>query len=207
MTPLPPITRSGAQHAAQHELAKQIYHRNSDPLAVRGLRAFGHLVDRILGSAVGHAPGGDLGALALVVIVVVLVVLVIRRVGVPRRAAAVGAVLAGGEPVTAAEHRTRAERAAAAGDWHTAVIERMRAIARELEERDIVTGRAGRTATELAREAGALLPDLADRLEPAADTFNRVAYGGGRPEPDSLAILAAADEAVQATARPRAVAR
>lgn len=105
-------------------------------------------------------------------------------VGPARRAArrAPAAVL-GERPLTAAEHRRSAERLAAAGDFGAAVIERVRAIAVDLEQRGIVPPRPGRTATELAAEAGAALGGAAGpggpaRLDAAARLFDDIRYGG-----------------------------
>lgn len=201
MTDASPITRNGAQHDARHELAKGIYHRNPDPLPVRAVKWVGHLVDRILSHAFSHAPGGDAGALALVVIVVAVVVVIIWRVGIPRRAGIVGAVLAVDVVRTAAEHRALAESAAATQDWATAVIERMRAIARELEERNIVSGRAGQTATELAHDAAVALPDTGTVFHAAASTFNAVTYGGRPGSATDVAIMVVADDAVRRRSR------
>jgi hypothetical protein len=208
MTPPNPVTRDGAKRAAQHELSKPIYHRNGEPLPVRAVRAVGHAIDHVLSKALDQAPAGSFGALALVVVIVVVVVLVIWRVGVPRRAAAAGGVVfATGRPVSAAEHRLLAERAANAADWHTAVVERMRAIARELEERSVLEARAGRTATELAREGGRLLPAAASELRTAADTFNGVAYGGGEAVRATLELMVTADDAVRNSSRSQVLAR
>jgi Domain of unknown function (DUF4129) len=203
-----PITRLGAQQDARRELAKGIYHRSSDPLVVRAVRDFGHLVDRVLAKFNGAGTGSDLGALAIVAVLLAVVAIVIWRVGPPRRAAgATGAVLAGTRLTTAEEHRGRSEQAAAEGDWPTAVVERMRAIARELEERGVLIPRPGRTATELAREAGALLPAAQAAIDAAASTFNDVAYGGGPAGRDRLTVMAAADEQVRAGARSVVAAR
>jgi hypothetical protein len=197
----PPITRGGAHRAAQHELSKAIYHRQSEPLAVRAVRAFGHLLDRIIGSAITHAPAGSAGALALVALIAVLVTLLIWRVGLPRRAADHGAVFAPGRTETAADHRALAVVAAEQGDWTTAVVERMRAVARELEERGVLDQRAGRTATELTTEAGRALPESAAVLGAAAETFNTVVYGGTAATADLAAVMATADDAVRTTRR------
>jgi Domain of unknown function (DUF4129) len=197
----PPVTRTGAQRAARHELAKAIYHRNSEPLAVRAVRGFGRLIDRVLSSATRHAPAGDLGALAIVVLIVVIVIVVIWRVGVPRRASGLGGILASSPSVTAAEHRALADQAATDNDWHTAVIERMRAVARELEERSILEPRAGRTASELAREAGTRLALAAAGLNRAAAVFNEVAYGGGGATAELYAELVETDGVIRATGR------
>jgi Domain of unknown function (DUF4129) len=207
MTHRPPITRDGAQRAAHHELSKAIYHRNAEPIPVRLVKGFGHLIDRLLGKSLGRVPAGNLGAFAVVLIVVVVVVLVIWRVGVPRRAATYGAVLSGsGRALTASEHRALAAKAAAAGDWRTAVVEGMRAIARELEERSVLEPRAGRTATELARDGGRLLPAASGRLNAAANTFNEVVYGGGVARSADAEIMVSADDAIRQSARSKVLA-
>jgi hypothetical protein len=202
-----PVTREGAQHAAQHELSKAIYHRNSDPLAVRAVRGFGHLIDRALNAALHHAPAGSFGALAIVLIVGVIAVfsLVGWRVGVPRRAASHGVVLPAGRPAAAADHRRLAAQAAAESNWRIAVVERMRAIARELEERSVLEPRAGRTATELADEAGRLLPHGREALRAAADIFNQVAYGDRAAQARDVEVMVAADDLVRQSTRGKAL--
>ena len=49
--------------------------------------------------------------------------------------------------------------------------------ARQLEETGILNPAPGRTANELARDAGAALPHLTDELSQAATAFNDVTYG------------------------------
>jgi hypothetical protein len=207
MTNRPPITRGGAQRAAHHELSKAIYHRNAEPIPVRLVKGFGHVIDRLLGRSFNNIPAGNLGAFAIVVVVIVVVILVVWRVGVPRRAAPYGAVLSGsGRPLTASEHRALAATAATRNDWHTAVLEGMRAIARELEERSVLEPRAGRTATELARDAGRLLPAAAGRLDAAANTFNEIVYGGGVARSTDADIMVSADDAVRQSSRSKVLA-
>jgi hypothetical protein len=198
----PPITRDGAQQEAHRELSKPIYHRGGEPLAVRAVKWFGHLVDRILGAAARHAPAGGPGALALVLLVVVIVVVIlVWRVGVPRRAASIGAILSPSRAMSAADHRALAVRAADDGDLHVAVIERMRAVARELEERGILDPRPGRTATELTNEAASRLPDATAMLRSAAAAFNAVAYGDAAATAAQLASVVAADDLVRQSPR------
>src|SRR6185437_11994579 len=76
-----------------------------------------------------------------------------------------------------AEHRLRAQQAAAAGRYDEAVRESLRAVARRLDERALVEPRPGRTADELAVEAGRLLPQLQSELVAGARTFDDVVYG------------------------------
>ena len=50
-------------------------------------------------------------------------------------------------------------------------------MARQLEEDGVLNPVPGRTATELAKDAGAELAALADEFRQAADAFNDVTYG------------------------------
>jgi hypothetical protein len=79
--------------------------------------------------------------------------------------------------LTAAAHRATAERCAAEGNWAAAIRHRLRAIARQLEEDGVLHPVPGRTATELAMDAGAALPVLRRELMQAASAFNDVTYG------------------------------
>jgi hypothetical protein len=79
--------------------------------------------------------------------------------------------------LTAAQHRATAESFAAEGNWAAAIRHRLRAVARELEETGVLTQVPGRTANELATDAGQALAHLAGELDQAATTFNDVTYG------------------------------
>lgn len=78
---------------------------------------------------------------------------------------------------SAAEHRAAAERYAEQGRWDSAVLERFRAIARELSERALVPAAPGATAAEVAEAGGTALPELATDLRAAAGTFDDICYG------------------------------
>jgi hypothetical protein len=78
---------------------------------------------------------------------------------------------------SAAEHRAAAQSAVADGDWAAAIRHRLRAVACGLEEAGVLTPAPGRTADELARDAGACRPDIASELFRAATVFNDVTYG------------------------------
>lgn len=190
----PPITRSGARLDAHRELSKAIYHPHDDPLVVRVLRAIGRHLDQSVTSH-GHVP---VGVVVLVLLLVAVAVVAARR-GPLRRSAATGAVL----PVTvdrsAADHRAAARTADQRGDWHTAVVERMRAVARELEERGVLDARPGRTAVEVATEAAHVTPELQLPLTAAARAFDAVAYGGRPADAAAAQRIRDADEAVRRT--------
>ncbi len=78
---------------------------------------------------------------------------------------------------TATDHRSAADKHAEQKEWGDAVLERFRAIARELSERALVPASPGATAAEVARDGGAALPELAGDLRTAARHFDDVCYG------------------------------
>lgn len=199
MTPLLAVelSREAARDAARDELARRPYQEAQPPLLVRWLgRVLAELLD-LLARAAGSAPGGRPGLLLLLAVVAVVVAVVLRRVA-PRRAGRDRALFDGERTVTAADHRLRAESAAAAGRYADAVRERLRAVVRELEARGVLDPRAGRTADEVAREAGAAVPATADDLRRAALVFDEVWYGGRPATAESYAVLVEVDRRVSA---------
>jgi hypothetical protein len=170
------VSRAEGQRLARAELSKAIYHpgSSSPSLISRILNWISH---HLGGSGVG-APGGWWGIIALAVLVVIAASAVVYRVGpVARSRAARAGPLLSGSKLSARDHRELAGRLAAAGNYTGAVIESVRAIAVELEERGILPPRVGRTADELAAEASQSLPGQAPRLRAAAQLFNDVRYG------------------------------
>jgi hypothetical protein len=204
----PPITRDGASAAARRELSKGIYHRYDDPWPVRVFRTIEHAIGRVFDAAARHSPGGDAGAVALVVLFLVLLGIAVWRVGLVRRETTLPGTVLPERASTAADYRRLAESAAAAGRWDEAVVARMRALARDLEERGLLDPRPGRTADELAAEVAADLPAAAVAVRVAAQTFDGVAYGGRAAGAESYEVVAAADRALHEhrrllTGRPR----
>lgn len=177
----PPVGREQARDLAHHELRKQIYHRDEPSFLDRLLRRISDWLDSTLDHVPGNHAGGSGSWTALVVLLAILALIAAAiwwRMGSVRRNAAERGSLLEDTPSTAEDHRVAAERHAAAGEWPEAIRERLRAIARDLEERVIVEPRAGRTADELAVEAGATLPDHADALLAGVRVFDDVWYGG-----------------------------
>ena len=168
-------------------------------------RLLSWLADRLgeLGLGPARAPALT-GALVLLALAV-LVVWAVRRAGLPlrhRRGGRPGDVF-DDAPLAAAGHRAAADRAAAAGDLRTAVVERFRAIVRELEEREVVPEQPGRTAGEAAAAAGRACPRWQASSPPPPRLFADVRYGGHDATPAAHDALASLDAAVQAT-RPTA---
>ena len=168
------VTRGAGQQLARSELAKRMYHPGVS-VTERILR----LIARLLQSAQGTVPGGWWAVIALAALAVLAAAVILRWIGpVARPRARAGAPLLPDRPLSARDHRQEGERLAAAGDFAGAIVESLRAVALELEERGVLAPRVGRTADELAVEASAPLPGQAAGLRDAARLFDEVRYGG-----------------------------
>ena len=190
------VGREAARQAAAEELSRSRYSQES--LLERVWRWFWEGVVALL-SRIGG--GGAEGVVSLVLLVAVLAGLVallvwsLRRMTRTRRT---GTAQVFGDVVTTAdEHRRAAEEHAQDGRWALAVQERVRALARSLEERDILSPAPGRTADELAAEAGLLLPTLSTQLTGAARLFDAVTYGEHPGTPEDYATVCALDDTLQ----------
>jgi hypothetical protein len=196
-----PIGRGDGADRAARELLDPQY--TDEALLDRLYRYF----DQFLGDLMdGVAGGGTAGGIIAAVLIVLILLAVATLVGwqlrkTSRRNAMTAGALFGARTTTAAEHRRTAERLASEGHWSEAVQERLRAIARDMEERALVDGMPGRTADELAAEAGAALPDFAAELTAAARSFDEVAYGGVAGTRGAYETMAALDERLR-LARP-----
>ncbi|OCB24814.1 hypothetical protein A5674_22250 [Mycobacterium malmoense] len=169
------IDRDAAHQAAQDELNKPIYSKGSATEQIA--EWLNETIFRLLQKA-ASLPGGWLTATVLVIMLGVALAVAVH---VARRTMRTNR---GGDyrlfeaaQLTAAQHRATAENFAAQGDWAAAIRHRLRAVARQLEETGVLNPAPGRTANELALDAGAALPHLADELTQGATAFNDVTYG------------------------------
>ena len=169
------IDRDAAHEAAQRELGKPIYPKAS--LTERLVAWLDDLLYR-LADASSSMPGGWLTISVLAILLVIAVVVVIR---IARRTMRTNRgrefALFGEHELSAADYRKIAEDYAAEGNWSAAIRHRLRAVARQLEESAVLDPVPGRTATELARDAGRAIPNLATELTRAVEAFNDVTYG------------------------------
>jgi hypothetical protein len=179
-------------------LSKGIYHRGEPGPVTRAFETVIDWIDRFLDRLAAGAPGGSLGALVLLAIVLVVAGVVLWWTGPIRRGARIRQphVELSGD-VGTDEHRRRADEHATAGRFAEAVRERMRAIVRELETRGVLDPRPGRTADEVAREAGAAVPTIAGDLRAAAVTFDEIWYGGRPATPQADALMRQTDDRVR----------
>jgi hypothetical protein len=191
--------RETGQRLARAELSKAIYHPHQS-LPQRILNGIGELLNDL--SQAGRAfPGGWWAAVALAALLATLITVVLSRTGpLARSRRAAGQPMGSSGPLSAADHRLRAGRLAAAGDYAGAILERVRAIARELDERAVLTPRAGRTANEMAEEAGATLPAEAGALRGAALMFDDICYGERPGTQENYALVSELDTRIRAAA-------
>ncbi|WP_395309606.1 DUF4129 domain-containing protein [Mycobacterium sp. AMU20-3851] len=169
------IDGDAAHDAAQRELSKPIYPRPS--LTDQFTAWLDRALYRIFTDG-SWLPGGWITAALLGTVLAAALIVAIR---VARRTMrtdrqSAGALFAGRD-LGAEQHRAEAEAYAAQGDWALAIRHRLRAVARQLEESGVLDAVPGRTATELARDAGVPVPDLRAEFGQAAETFNGVTYG------------------------------
>jgi hypothetical protein len=201
------IGRDEARRRAAEELAKAKYGGTPQwllDLADRADSVAQRLVDfflRIFGDRVGGGAGINWGFVVVVLLLLAAVVLVVWRVGPPRwRGGRRDAAVELDPTRAAADYRTAAEQAAAAGDWAGAVRDRFRAVVRELEVQTILDVRPARTASEAAYRASRVLPECTEALRTGAESFNAVVYGDRPATPATYSQLVALDDQVTAAA-------
>jgi len=190
------IDRDAAREAAERELAKPIYPKAS--VRERLEEWVNDLIYRLLQEN-SALPGGWFTITVLVLLVLaglVAAVRIVRRTIDDRRPVGIY----GSRVMSAADHRARAEEFAARGEWTEAIRHRLRAIGRQLEEDRVLGPLPGRTATELAREAGRLVPDHRRELNRAATIFDEVSYGGQSGSSADYRLVAGLDDALRRSA-------
>lgn len=185
------IDRDAARQAAQAELDKAIYSKGS--AVQQFIDWVDQLVYRVLQQA-SSIPGGWFTAAVLVTLLAVAVAVGVHIARRTLRSRRGDHQLFQAAQLTAAQHRASAERFAAEGNWTAAIRHRVRGVARQLEEAGVLTPAPGRTANELARDAGSALPHLSVELSQAATAFNDVTYGAQPGTQAAYQMIAALDE-------------
>jgi Domain of unknown function (DUF4129) len=186
------IDHDAAHQAAQRELDKPIYPKGS--LTQRVHEWIHDLLFRLIEKG-SSLPGGwfTLSVLfTLLIVAIVIAIRVARRTLRTRRGDDYQLFDTG--QLSADQHRTTAERFAAEGNWTAAIRHRLRAVARGLEETRILDPAPGRTANELARDAGARIPHLSSELSQAATAFNDVTYGERPGTPTAYQMIVDLDD-------------
>ncbi|GAA1856835.1 DUF4129 domain-containing protein [Actinomadura bangladeshensis] len=199
---LDPIGRDEARELARRELEKQIYQRDKPSMLERWWDEFAEWLQDLFNRAPtpgSQGSGGGWVSIAIIVVIALVAVgLVVWLMWGRRNLRSRTDPLLEEAPSTALDHREAAERHAAAGQWAEAIRERLRAIARDLEERAVLAARPGRTADELAAEAGEAVPELADELAAGVRIFDDVWYGDRPGTAEGYARMTDLDERLRA---------
>lgn len=165
-----------ARRWAAEELAKPEYRENAPSWLATLWRNFLDWLQSLDGPSGDAAPvPSPVIALVIAVIIAAAVILARPRLNARRRQAR--EVFEHEVTLGAADYRSRAEAAAAAGKWGHAVVERFRAIVRSAEDRAILDPQPGRTADEAAKALSLHFSAQAPRLAGAAATFDAIRYG------------------------------
>ncbi|WP_433464432.1 DUF4129 domain-containing protein [Spirillospora sp. CA-128828] len=203
---LDPIGRDEAREMARRELDKQVYQRDRPSWLERAWDDFTEWLHQLFGKAPNPesqgSGGGWTSIVVVAVIVLIAVALVVWLMWGRRNPRSRKDPLLEDTPSTALGHREAAEHHAEAGEWAEAIRERLRAIARDLEERAVLSARPGRTADELAAEAGEAVPELAEELTAGVRIFDDVWYGDRPGTAEGYARMKELDERLRA-ARPK----
>ncbi|RKS76429.1 uncharacterized protein DUF4129 [Actinomadura pelletieri DSM 43383] len=201
-----PIGRDEARELARRELDKQIYQRDEPSWLQRTWDDFAEWLQELFFKAPAPESQGRGGGWTSIVVVILVALVAIAIVAWlmrgRRNPRSRNDPLLDDTTSTALDHRTAAEQHAAAGQWAEAIRERLRAMARDLEERAVLPARPGRTADELAEETGQAVPQLADDLREAVRIFDDVWYGDRPGTPEGYARVKDVDDRLHA-AKPK----
>jgi type IV secretory pathway TrbL component len=192
------IDRDAAHQVAQIELDKPIYTKAS--AGQQFVDWINELLYRLL-QKTASIPGGWFTTTVLLILLAIAVVVAIHIARRTMRTNRGGDyMLFEAAQLTAAQHRATAESYAAEGNWTAAIRHRLRAVARQLEETGTLNPAPGRTANELASDAGTALPHLAGELSQAATAFNDVTYGERPGTQASYQMIADLDDHLRSRA-------
>jgi hypothetical protein len=185
------------------ELAKQEYQAAKPTWFDMLVRSFTEWLD---GLTAGGGTGGppSVGILVVVIVIAALLLVAFLIFGLPRlnrRSTVTGALFGDDDTRSAADMRSAAEAAAAAGDYSLATTEMFRSIARGLAERTVLTTSPGTTAHDFGARAGRAFPERASALEDAAAAFDDVRYLEKEGTQSRYREIAALERALR-TARP-----
>jgi hypothetical protein len=171
----PGIGRDQARELARHELARSMYRPS---LLSRWWHDFLAWLQQLTSPTIGGEPNWVAVAVLAIVAVMALAAAFywLGPARVTRRMRAQPVI--GDRPRSATDYRRLAQELAESANFREAIVELVRAIAADLEARNILSARPARTADELAAEAGLAFPAEGAELAAVARLFDDVRYGG-----------------------------
>lgn len=149
-------------------------------------------------SLAGGPPVAPLIGLGIAFLVATAIILARPRLNARRRAPK--EIFDAQAAATAADYRTRANAAAARGDWAAAVVEQFRALVTSAEDRAVLDPQPGRTADEAAGQLTRAFPTAGGKLAAAARLFDAVRYGSGSAQPADHAAMVELDSTLEGLA-------
>ncbi|MBD7995367.1 DUF4129 domain-containing protein [Arthrobacter sp. Sa2CUA1] len=164
------------------ELSQSEYQEAQPGLVEKLLGTIMEWLGDVLASVQGVGPTAGVLLLGLGALLVLAVAVLVIRPRLNARRRRPGVFEDTVPEQDAASHRLRSDRAAADGDWDTALAERLRAVLRTAEERVILDRRPGRTAYEAGSELSSVFPAAADDILWLAARFDEVRYGNGKAD-------------------------
>lgn len=183
------------------ELAKGEY-QDTRSLFERFMRWLGDL----LADLQDNQGTGGVSLPPLVIGVVVVLILagvayLLTKIRVEQKTVADRAAVLGDSQLSADQLRERAAAAMAEGRWGDAVLGLTRAIAREADDRTLLTEAPSLTAHEVGSQLSVVFPTHGAEAMAAMDLFDAVAYGGRHATRDDAETLRATEETLR-RARP-----
>ncbi len=192
---------SQAQQWVRDELARTDYH-DTRSLFERVMRWLAEKVDDLR-----NAQGDGTASLPPIVIALVVVAVVaaiaylLTKVRVEQKTVAERRSLLGDSVESAATLRRLGAAALAAGRHGEAVVAYTRALARDADDRTLLSDARALTAHEVGGQLARVFPAKAARIRHAMDLFDAVAYGDLDPSREDAEAVRDTDEALR-QARP-----
>ena len=193
--PLDPSTSEG-RSLLRRELLHPEYHQRN--LVEQLVDWLSRQIDRGLTAASQAPPLSTFAAMLVLLLLVTGLGWLLSRARRTARAAEVERAVLTDEQVTAAELRSRAERALAEGRHADAVVEGFRAITVRQVERGRLDDAPGATAHEVAGSLGSTYPHQRTRVDGSAQLFEAVLYGDRPATRDQASGVLALDDELAA---------
>ncbi len=189
--PLDPLPEQ-ARESLRRELLHSDYH--SDDLMARLIDWLRRFVLNIFDAASQAPPLSAFVAMLVALLLGLALAWLATRTRRARRVAEDGGAVLPDDSITAAQWRTRAEQALAAGRHSEALVDGFRALALSQAERGRLTATPGMTAHEVATALQSAYPRQGRQVSEAARLFDLVRYGDRDATREQAALVLDLDD-------------